>query len=50
MAPQKRPRLYHAVCRECALERVFDSEDAADAFVARHIEETAHTALAERVD
>ena len=50
MAPQKRSKLYHAVCRECSLERVFDSADAADAFVTRHVEETAHTALAERVD
>ncbi|SMO52936.1 hypothetical protein [Halorubrum cibi] len=50
MASQNRSRLYHAVCRECPSEQVFESADAADAFVTRHVEETAHTALAERVD
>ncbi|GAA0509747.1 hypothetical protein SAMN04488066_10865 [Halorubrum aquaticum] len=50
MESPKRSRLYHAVCRECFLEEVFDSADAADAFVTRHVEETGHTALAERVD
>ncbi|WP_157884823.1 hypothetical protein [Halorubrum aethiopicum] len=50
MTPQKRTKLYHAVCRDCSLERVFDSADAAETFVTRHVEETAHTALAERVD
>lgn len=50
MESATRSRLYHVVCRECRLERVFESADEADRFVSRHVDETAHAMAAERVD
>lgn len=46
----ERTRSYHAVCRECPTERVFESADEAHTFVTEHADRTDHTVVAERVD
>ncbi|MFC5135003.1 MULTISPECIES: hypothetical protein [Haloferacaceae] len=50
MESASRSRLYHVVCRDCPLERIFESADEADGFVSRHVAETDHSMAAERVD
>ncbi|WP_281193802.1 hypothetical protein [Halorubrum sp. F4] len=50
MESTSRPRVYHAVCRDCPLERVLESAEEADSLVSRHVGRTAHSMVAGRVD
>ncbi|MES3160359.1 MAG: hypothetical protein PPP55_02160 [Halorubrum sp.] len=50
MAITENDELYHAVCRECTAERVFDTAAGADEFATHHADETGHPIVVERVD
>lgn len=49
MATVTQEPVYHAVCRDCRAERVFDVRDAADDFADRHVYQTDHTVAVGRV-
>ncbi|WP_228841074.1 hypothetical protein, partial [Halorubrum sp. AJ67] len=41
---------YHLVCRECPLERLFDTAVDADAIRRDHVDETGHRVAVDRVE
>ncbi|QKY15454.1 hypothetical protein [Halorubrum sp. CBA1229] len=49
MEPATREAKYHVVCRDCSVERLFESDAEATALEREHAEETDHRIVVGRV-